>query len=358
MHENLRHLLILTPGFPENESDTAAMPYLQVYVKNLARTCPGLKITVITVWYPFERRKYNWHGIEINALGIKNSKMLNYCKAVITVVVSALSLNKSYPVGLLHSFYFPLALHGNLISGLLGIPHVNTIIGGDGATKTKSTGWINLSRVHIVTLSACHNQSFFKAFGRNSDSIIPFGLDATDFPEIPAGRRTIDILGVGALYPVKNFSLFIDIIIRLLADYPDLRICIVGNGSEKEMLQKKIDAAGVEKNIALTDSLPREKVLLKMQQSRIFLHTSDYESQGYVFYEASYAGCQLVSTAVGVAEASAQWKICRTPEELLTTLRTLLSGRFENCQEMRFPVGKTVAQYRQIYNSLVAKKIS
>lgn len=356
MQSNLNHLLILTPGFPENESDTLCTPWLQVYIKNLAKLNPGLKITVIAVGYPYESKKYEWHGIEINALGIRHTKILGHGKTILKILINSLLLNKKKPVDILHSFFFPLAMYGNLVSRVLGIPHVHTIIGRDGATKSKISRLINLSGLHLVTLSEFHNESFLKAFKRNSDSIIPFGLDTSDFPEMQANKRTIDILGAGSLYPVKNFSLFIEVIIRLLREYPDLQISIIGGGIEKEMLQKKIDAAGVGGNIFLTDSLPREKVLMKMQQSRIFLHTSGYESQGYVFYEALYAGCHLVSFDVGVAEASAKWNICSSEDEMFETLKELVNHKIENTREVPFTAGETVAGYMKIYLSLIAKK--
>jgi 1,2-diacylglycerol 3-alpha-glucosyltransferase len=351
-NNNLCHLLILTPGFPENELDTISMPTIQVYVKNLARLYPKLLISIITVWYPFKSRKYKWNGIDIEALGGKYFNRLNYAYTIFKILLRAKSINKLKPVNILHSFHLPLALHGNIVSRFLNIPHVNTILGRDGVAKSKKTKWINLSHLHVVTLSEFHNKSFFNAFNVNANSIIPFGLDTSEFQQIKEEKRTIDILGVGSLYPVKNFSMFIDVISKLVKTYPGLKACIIGEGIEKVLLQKHIDDVGISSNITLTGSLPREDVLIKMLQSRIFLHTSIYESQGYVFYEALYAGCHLVSFNVGVASTIQNWDVCNSENEMIEALKKLLNSKIENKKKVLYSIDETIDKYMSIYKSL------
>ncbi|NNU33983.1 hypothetical protein HK413_07125 [Mucilaginibacter sp. S1162] len=65
-------LIILTPGFPKDEKDTARLPDRQIFVRILNETYPDLNIVVITFQYPSEAAEYSWNGIKVIALGGKN----------------------------------------------------------------------------------------------------------------------------------------------------------------------------------------------------------------------------------------------------------------------------------------------
>ncbi|MGB0369237.1 MAG: hypothetical protein ACPGD8_07510 [Flavobacteriales bacterium] len=49
-----KHILILTPGFPENEADDTCMPYLQTYLREASKEEHGLRFTVISLQYPYK----------------------------------------------------------------------------------------------------------------------------------------------------------------------------------------------------------------------------------------------------------------------------------------------------------------
>ena len=50
-------IVILTPGFASDESDTSCIPALQDYVLALQQSFPGLRIVVLAFQYP-----YKWDG--------------------------------------------------------------------------------------------------------------------------------------------------------------------------------------------------------------------------------------------------------------------------------------------------------
>jgi hypothetical protein len=55
-------LVILTPGFPADETDTACLPAQQVFVRALNRNYPGVRIILLAFTYPFRQDSYEWHG--------------------------------------------------------------------------------------------------------------------------------------------------------------------------------------------------------------------------------------------------------------------------------------------------------
>src|SRR5688572_4590374 len=68
----LKTLIILSPGFPENEHDTTCLPPQQTFLRALKKQFPELQIIVLAFQYPFKSRRYTWHGIQVISFGGKN----------------------------------------------------------------------------------------------------------------------------------------------------------------------------------------------------------------------------------------------------------------------------------------------
>lgn len=54
---------------------------------------------------------------------------------------------------------------------------------------------------------------------------------------------------------------------------------------------------------------PRAEMLKLMARSRVLVHPSRYESQGYVFLEALMQGMSVVSYPVSIASPSERWSV-------------------------------------------------
>ena len=67
-------VVLLAPGFPADEGDTACIPALQNYVLHASRARPDLPFAVIAFEYPPTPRTYRWHGIEVHAAGGDNRR--------------------------------------------------------------------------------------------------------------------------------------------------------------------------------------------------------------------------------------------------------------------------------------------
>jgi len=58
-------LVVLTPGFAENESDTTCLPFLQGHISALSKNFPRLEIIILAFQYPYVKEVYKWNGIEV-----------------------------------------------------------------------------------------------------------------------------------------------------------------------------------------------------------------------------------------------------------------------------------------------------
>jgi glycosyltransferase involved in cell wall biosynthesis len=124
---------------------------------------------------------------------------------------------------------------------------------------------------------------------------------------------------------------------------------LIGDGPERESLQSAVAEHGLAANIELLGELPRPRVIEYFLRSRIFLHPSLYEGQGYVFLEALHAGLSVVSFAVGHRPPSPRVHLCRDADEMRARLRRLLREAPPPERVRVETIAETVATFGALY---------
>jgi glycosyltransferase involved in cell wall biosynthesis len=321
-------VVFLVPGFPQTEAETDCLPFLQNFVKAIARRNPGVDFHVIAFQYPFTAGKYSWNGVTVHALAGLNRRFPLRLRTWIQAAMEIKRLRRSANVISLHSFWLAeCTFVASWISRASGMRHIATIAGQDALDTNRYLKLIAFDRMVLTSMSQNAAGVFFQSTGCKVDHIIPIGLDVESmFKGDGTSDRSVDILGVGSLSPVKNFRLFVEIIARLKPRYPALRCMIVGEGPERQSLERQIRDEGLSPIIEMTRHLAREDVLRTMRKSKILLHTANYEGQGYVFLEALGAGMRVVSFDVGHTGTSAAVYRCKSAEEIVQVLQTLLES--------------------------------
>jgi len=349
MNTTNSHIVFLTPGFSESENDSTTIPALQVFLKSLRKALPNAKLTLLTFQYPYTNKSYNWHGIDViplNGQRKKLKKLWTWKKALKTLQ----KLHKSQKIDAIHSFWIgECTTIGERFAKKNAINHVVTVMGQDATVVNFHAKNLMNSNAKIVTLSKNHHAELLKTYTLKS-TIIPWHLDVAEFPELQ--ENTIDILGVGSLNSIKNYSDFIEIISALANTHKNLNVTIIGDGALRNELEIQIEKEGLQNTITLLGKRPRMEVLRKMAQSKILLHTSEYESFGFVFLEALYAGMQIVSYDVGLAKTTENWKIGNNKTELITACETFLSEK--NSTKKRIKLSseeETVKAYLNLYDA-------
>ncbi|HKC69458.1 MAG TPA: glycosyltransferase family 4 protein [Bacteroidia bacterium] len=352
MNESTKHIVFFTPGFPANEQDVNCIPILQSYVlhyyrRNINR---NVKISVITFQYPFQKKQYQWNNIDVYAIGGCNKKGLRRIQTWLQVLYRFKQLNKTNKVTAIHSFWLTqCAFVGQLISSLFKIKHISTIVGLDALPGNKYIKLINLKKTTIVALSDFVAKKFKETTNKNVHRIISIGLDTENFTTNISDNPTIDILGVGNLHAIKNYSLFIEIVEELVKTFPNLKSMIIGNAEEFNMLKNLIASKRLDKNINLAGELPRHKVLDIMADSKLFLHPSVHEGQGYVFAEALYSGMTVVAFKVGNLVNSARVFTCNNKTEMIENLTALLGKKSDRKRVLMQDMQETVSAFNNLY---------
>ncbi|SEQ12447.1 glycosyltransferase [Flavobacterium urocaniciphilum] len=346
MSFNLKHIVFLTPGFAQNESDTTTIPALQEYIFALKKELPELQITIIAFQFPYTKKKYNWHNCNVIPLNGKNKKLkkIQIWNAAFQILKK---LNAELPISILHSFWLgECAFVGNLFSNKYNIKHICTLMGRDVKKKNLYSKLLPVQNMKLICLSSFQQQHFFKNYLLQPD-IISWGISKTKFSKTKT--KTIDIIGVGSLIPLKNYELFIEVIFELYKSTP-IRAQLIGEGIEKEKLQEKIKNLNLENTITFTGLLPYQETLEQVSKAKVLLHTSSFESFGMIFPEAIESNTLIVSKNVGCVVPTENWLLAETKEEMISACKKALSISFSENFNNPFTIEKTVENYLKVYH--------
>lgn len=343
---NNKHILIITPGFPADENDFLCIPPLQEFLKSFKSRFPFLIITVIALHYPYQTKKYSWNGISIISFVGKNvsiKKPFLWYK----IISEVKKINESNPVSVIHSLWLgECAMIGNILAKKFNCNHVCTLMGQDVKSSNKYLRLLKNKKITIVALSKNQSDQFFNLTNKNVDEIIHWGID--DIP-VSNCERDVDLLAVGSLITLKNYSFYIKLVEKVKQKYPDIKCMIAGAGPEEFSLKKLAIENEVEKNIEFKGILNRTEIFKLMQRSKIFIHPSKFEGSGYVFAEALANGLTIVSFNVGYAQPHPKWFIAGEEEEFINITLNLLTSKLDFSAINPFPLAETVSRYASLY---------
>lgn len=342
-----KNILLLTPGFPKDENDYLCIPPLQDFLVKLKKDFPAVGLTVAAFQYPFIKSSYKWNEISVFSFGGRNSKLekLFVWDSAITL---AKYLKEKNQLDVVHSLWFgECALIGNRISSRFNIKHICTLMGQDVSSKNFYLKLLNKKKMTIVSLSKNQSELFKKLTGQNVTEEIFWGVNNQQFDYY--SEREIDLLGVGSLISLKNYSDFIKVVQRLKNDFPSIRTMIIGDGKLREKLMQKTIDFGLENNIEFTGNISRSEVFKIMQKSKILLHPSLFEGSGLVFAEALANGMSVVSFNVGYASENEKWFIAKNEDELYLHCKNLLNKNLSFKPMNIFPIEETVNRYAKLY---------
>ncbi len=101
-------------------------------------------------------------------------------------------------------------------------------------------------------------------------------------------------LAIGRLTKQKNFIFLINCFSKLIKDYPDIKLIILGTGEEKEKINRFIRINNLDQNIQL---LGYQKNVFKfLKNCKAFLLSSLWEDPGFVLIEAMVSDCIVLSS--------------------------------------------------------------
>jgi glycosyltransferase involved in cell wall biosynthesis len=202
---------------------------------------------------------------------------------------------------------------------------------------------IPLERIHVIYNPVVVPEVFAKA------------QESVAHPWFQSGEPPV-ILGVGRLYPQKDFSTLIRAFAYVRQVHPS-RLVILGSGPEQPQLESLVHELGLEQEVALLGFV--QNPYAYMARAGVFVLSSAWEGLGNVLVEAMAVGTPVVSTDCksGPAEILANGKYgLLTPvgdtKAMAQAILSVLSGnttRVDSSWLHQFTLEACVEQYLSIW---------
>ncbi len=350
-------ILWITPGFAAGVHDVNCIPPLQLLARGLLRA--GVDLQVIALEYPFVSEPYRFtplpvragdeaHPLQLYPCNGRNRRWLRW-RTLARARAWARAILADYKFDAVHSFWLgPAWALGAQLANRCQTPHWTTLMGQDVLPQNRYTRRIDArAAAGLIALTPFHQSVLEQTTGLSAGHCIPWGLDLEEARIEPAVPRTLDVLGVGSLLPVKDWERWLRVLRQVADRRPALRAELIGAGPELGRLRALATALHLDGHIALTGELPRPAVLARMRRSRVLLHTARFESFGMVLAEAAANGCRVVSTPVGAAP---QLGSCAdTDETLAAGVVNALEAPLPAPETPVFRLEDTVSAYLQLY---------
>ena len=139
---------------------------------------------------------------------------------------------------------------------------------------------------------------YFKDKGVSTKfEIVPGGFDDSVFYPKPEVKKQYDLILIGRLSEVKRVDRFLESIQLAKKEFPHLNAVIVGDGPDKEKLQKLAIELDIADDVYFAGW--QNNVEYWLQQSRCFVLTSDSEGLSQALIQAMMCGIPAVTSNVG-----------------------------------------------------------
>ncbi len=317
-------LVLISPGFAINEEDTTNLPFLQLLIKALNKKFPDWNIVIIAYQYPHTRSTYTWYGNKVISLYAKKGILRKPFELIMLWRVLS-KLNKEYNVVGTMSLW--IGEHA-LIAKRFAIRHhkksICWLIGQDVKKGNVFARLMQTQPYELVAMSDFLANEFYKNYGVMPSRILPNGIDKTLFDNTNP-NKDIDIMGAGSLIPLKQYSIFVDVVNAVSKQLPGIKSILCGKGPEEKALRNQVAILQLEDSIEITNEKQHTEVLKLMQRSKVFLHPSSYEGFSTVCLEALYAGAHVISFCKPMHSEIQNWHIVATKEEMAAKAYKLLN---------------------------------
>lgn len=187
---------------------------------------------------------------------------------------------------------------------------------GENTTKRIIERWIADFMVqcqHVIVPSESIGRMIEETYGiRSRLTVIPTGIETRPYQEADGRimRQELNwgddrvLISVGRMAEEKNWPTLLDAVQIVFAQQPNARLVLLGDGPEKEALEKYAAKLGINGRVQFLGNVPFDRVPFYLKAADLFCFASVTETQGLVTLEAMAAGLPVVVVdAPGTSDA-------------------------------------------------------
>lgn len=200
----------------------------------------------------------------------------------------------------------------------------------------------DLNHAACIYTTADDEAKNVKALGVKAPcAVIPNGIEIDSYK----CRTAIDVvkkqvLFLSRIHVKKGIELLLEAWMRMVKDYPDWKLLIVGNGETAyiESLKAMVERLGVGESVTISEPVFGEAKVRLYQSSALFVLPSYSENFGMVIAEAMSCGVPVITTKYCpweiLDETQTGWCIDLSVDNLTDTLRQAMSMNPSKLYEM------------------------
>lgn len=126
-------------------------------------------------------------------------------------------------------------------------------------------------------------------------NVVPIGIDMDKIEKIGSSEYESDVIFAGRLIKNKNVDVLVKAITISRKKIPEIKCVIIGDGPERENLEKLVKSLKVKDNVKFTGFIENhDEIISHMKSSKLFILPSTREGFGIVVLEANACGLPVV----------------------------------------------------------------
>jgi len=134
-------------------------------------------------------------------------------------------------------------------------------------------------------------------------TVIPFGIDIEEFKpkKVESLFNDSDVV-LGSIKPLEslyNIDILIKAYAKLLPKYNNLKLLIIGEGTEQNALNELCKELGIFEKVIFTGRIPFKEISRYYNMLNVLVNISEYESFGVSVVESMACGTPVVVSNVG-----------------------------------------------------------
>jgi glycosyltransferase involved in cell wall biosynthesis len=164
----------------------------------------------------------------------------------------------------------------------------------------------------VICLTEDMGRQVIRAFGVTPDRaiVIPNGVEEDWFVSSQRAAKPGEILFVGRLTAQKN----LDLVIRAMAELPDARLTVIGDGEDRSALEGLVNKLGLY-NVDFVGRREPPEVRAAMLNASLLVMPSTHEGMPLVLLQAAAAGLPVVASDIPeLREAGLAGRLVRPDE--------------------------------------------
>ena len=329
-------ILSLTSSYPKTEGEPSGI-FLHYLAKELKTM--GWRVIVQAPNFPGGKKAETIDGIEVRRFKYYPSERQGLCyrSGMLTnlrhspclwfqvpfflgsMLLHAILLIRREKIDLIHAHWvLPQGLVARVLQGLLNIPLVLTVHGGDVFAFRGRIGrafkCLALRKTDACTANSFYTQQVIQKYAPALDvKLIPMGVDADRFHSKSfklnlrqqLGIQGEMILFVGRLVEKKGVHHLLNAMPLVIGAFPQAILVIVGEGTLRRELEESARSLGIMQSVRFLGRIPNEDLPKYYGAADVFVGPSivdksgDTEGLGIVFLEAAASQLAMIGTSVG-----------------------------------------------------------